>query len=122
MNQDVIDAPVVATLGAAQQASSGIALQRRGDIVGAGASLQETSGLIQVIAAAARDPSVDIEKMERLWVMHEKLKARADEEAFNAAMNKAQGEMGRVSVDAANQQTRSTYATYGQLEIGRAHV
>jgi len=63
MNQDVIDAPVTATLGAAQQASSGIALQRRGDIVGAGASLQETSGLIQVIAAAARDPSVDIEKM-----------------------------------------------------------
>ena len=44
------------------------------------------------------------------------LKARADEEAFNAAMNKAQGEMGRVSVDAANQQTRSTYATYGQLD------
>lgn len=116
MNQDVIDAPVTATLGAAQQDSSGIAMQRRGDIVGAGASLHETSGLIQVIAAAARDPSVDIEKMERLWVMHEKLKARADEEAFNAAMNKAQGEMGRVSVDAANQQTRSTYATYGQLD------
>jgi ERF superfamily len=116
MNQDVIDAPVTATLGAAQQASSGIALQRRGDIVGASASLQETSGLIQVIAVAARDPSVDIEKMERLWVMHEKLKARADEEAFNAAMNKAQGEMGRVSVDAANKQTRSTYATYGQLD------
>ena len=116
MNQDVIDAPVTATLGAAQNASSGIALQRSGDIVGAGAPLSDTASLIHVIAAAASNPAVDVEKMERLWAMHEKLKNRADEEAFNAAMNKAQSEMGRVSVDAANQQTRSTYATYGQLD------
>ena len=81
-----------------------------------GLSNQEAGSLIHIIAAAARDPSVDIDKMERLWAMHERLKNRAAEEAFNAAMNKAQGEMGRVSADAANQQTRSVYATYGKLD------
>lgn len=81
-----------------------------------GASSLDAGNLIHVIAAAARDPNVDIDKMERLWAMHERLKGRADEEAFNAAMNKAQGEMGRVAVDAANAQTRSVYATYGQLD------
>jgi hypothetical protein len=76
----------------------------------------EASSLIHVIAAAARDPAVDIDKMERLWAMHERLKNRAAEEAFNAAMNKAQSRMGRVSADAANPQTKSLYATYGKLD------
>ena len=83
---------------------------------GAARSIQEAGNLIHVIAAAARDPSVDIDKMERLWAMHEQLISRAAEEAFNAAMNKAQQEMGRVAADAANQQTRSVYATYGKLD------
>ena len=82
----------------------------------ADASNCEAGNLIHVIAAAARDPSVDIDKMERLWAMHERLTNRASEEAFNAAMNKAQSEMGCVSADAANAQTRSVYATYGQLD------
>lgn len=80
------------------------------------ASNHEAGNFIQIIAQAARDPSVDIEKMERLWQMHERLKNRAAEEAFNAAMNLAQSEMGRVSADAVNTQTRSRYATYGNLD------
>lgn len=80
------------------------------------ASNHEAGSLIHVIAAAARDPAVDIDKMERLWAMHERLKNRAAEEAFNAAMNKAQSEMGRVSADAINPQTKSNYATYGKLD------
>ena len=80
------------------------------------ASDAEAGSLIHVIAAAARDPAVDIDKMERLWAMHERLKNRAAEEAFNAAMNRAQSRMGRVSADAANPQTKSLYATYGKLD------
>lgn len=102
---------------AAQSASNGVVLQqRRGDIVGSGAVLNDTARLIHVIAEAASNPAIDVDKMERLWAMHEKLKNRADEEAFNAAMSRAQSEMGRVSADAANQQTRSTYATYAALD------
>jgi hypothetical protein len=70
----------------------------------------------QVIAAAASNPQVDVEKMERLWAMHERLASRDSEQAFNDAMMCAQGEMGRISADATNNQTRSKYATYGQLD------
>lgn len=70
----------------------------------------------QVITTAAANPQVDIEKMERLWAMHERLAAHDAELAFNAAMNAAQSEMGRISADATNPQTRSKYATYGQLD------
>lgn len=110
--------PVEQARNAAQSANNGVVLQqqRRGDIVGAGAALNDTARLIHVIAEAASNPAIDVDKMERLWAMHEKLKNRADEEAFNAAMSRAQSEMGRVSADAANQQTRSTYATYAALD------
>lgn len=80
------------------------------------ARVDEAASLIQVIAAAARNPQVDIEKMERLWVIHEGLRNRTAEEAFNSAMNQAQGEMGPIGVDATNQQTRSKYATYAKLD------
>ena len=116
MTIELIEPETVA--GAAQQASNGVALQqqRRGGMVGASASLNDTARLIHVIAEAASNPAIDVDKMERLWAMHEKLKNRADEEAFNAAMSRAQSEMGRVSADAANQQTRSVYATYAALD------
>lgn len=116
MNTEVIE-PVAQISNAGQSASNGVVLQQqRGGMVGAGASLNDTARLIHVIAEAASNPAIDVDKMERLWAMHEKLKNRADEEAFNAAMSKAQSEMGRVSADAANQQTRSVYATYAALD------
>ncbi len=92
------------------------ALQVRQESPVAVATNNEAASLIQAIAAAARDPNVDAEKMERLYGMHERIKNRAAEEAFNAAMNAAQREMGRVSADAINPQTRSQYATYGKLD------
>lgn len=110
---EVIDAPA-AVLTQQPQPAQPLAVHRSQQSVAV--ANQEAASLIQVIADAARDPSVDINKMERLWEMHEKLKNRADEEAFNAAMNKAQSEMGRVAADAANPQTKSLYATYGKLD------
>lgn len=76
----------------------------------------DAAALIQAISAAAANPQTDIEKMERLWAMHERIVARDAEQAFNEAMGAAQGEMGRISADATNTQTRSKYATYGQLD------
>ncbi|WP_374257668.1 ERF family protein [Aquabacterium sp.] len=76
----------------------------------------DSAALIQAITAAANNPQTDIEKMERLWAMHERIAARDAEQAFNDAMTSAQSEMGRVSADATNNQTRSKYATYGQLD------
>ena len=76
----------------------------------------DAAALIQAISAAAANPQTDIEKMERLWAMHERIVARDAEQAFNESMGAAQGDMGRISADATNKQTHSKYATYGQLD------
>lgn len=75
----------------------------------------EIATVMHAITAAANDPNVDIDKMERLLSMHERMHARANEQKFNAAMTKAQAAMGPISADAVNPQTRSTYASYAQL-------
>lgn len=76
----------------------------------------ETTTLAHAIISAATDPAVNVEKMERLLAMHERITARDAEQQFNAAMVQAQALMGRISADATNPQTRSKYATYAQLD------
>lgn len=74
------------------------------------------SGLLEVVARAARDPSVDIDKLERLIAMQERVQARDAELAFNKALNAAQGEMRPIAANASNPQTRSRYATFDKLD------
>lgn len=76
----------------------------------------EPETLMAVIARAASDPSVDIEKMDRLLQMQERLEQRAAEADFNEAMTKAQIEMGRVKTNKDNSQTHSRYADYAALD------
>lgn len=77
---------------------------------------QDAAAIINVIERAAMNPEVDIDKMERLLQMQERIMARNAETAFNAAMTDAQSEMRQVSADANNPQTRSKYATYSALD------
>lgn len=70
----------------------------------------ETSALISMIERAARDPSVDIDKMERLFQMHERVEAKQRESAFNTAMAAAQAELRPVVRTLNNTQTSSKYA------------
>lgn len=76
----------------------------------------DTTSLLQVITRAASDASVDIDKMERLMQMHERLVARDAEQAFNAALTAVQSEMRPVAAKANNKQTKSRYATYDALD------
>jgi hypothetical protein len=76
----------------------------------------DTGSLLQIISRAASDQSVDIDKMERLMAMHERLVARDAEQAFNAALTAAQTEMRPIAADADNPQTRSKYASYAALD------
>lgn len=76
---------------------------------------QETE-TVSLIERLAKDPSVDVDKLERLLQMQERVLARNAEAAFNQAMTAAQMEMGRISADATNPQTRSKYASYGKLD------
>jgi hypothetical protein len=87
-----------------------VAKQTDGAVADYGASL------VDVIARAARDPNVDIDKMERLLQMQERVEARNAEMAFNQALNAAQGEMRPIAANASNPQTRSRYATFDKLD------
>lgn len=76
----------------------------------------EPTSLMAVIARAATDPSVDIDKMERLLAMKERVDARDAEAEFNQALSACQAETGRIEADMENPQTRSRYASYAALD------
>lgn len=68
------------------------------------------NALIQVIERAASNPNIDVEKMERLLAMQERILDRNAEVAFNEAMRAAQEEMPKVLRNKRNDQTNSNYA------------
>lgn len=76
----------------------------------------ESATLMAIISRAASDPAFDVAKVERLLEMHRQIGARQSEAAFNVAMSLAQAEMGPVSADANNSQTKSKYASYAKLD------
>jgi hypothetical protein len=78
--------------------------------------LQKMNPLEAMIERAARDPSIDLTRMERLIELRNAERAEARREAFNVALATAQQKMRRIVADAKNTQTSSRYATYGQLD------
>lgn len=80
------------------------------------ARASESHALIAALERAAKDPSVDISKMERLFAMRKEIVLEAAEAAFNQAMSSAQQEMRPIATDASNPQTHSKYASYAQLD------
>jgi hypothetical protein len=72
--------------------------------------------ILSMIERASRDPAVDIDKMERLILMQERMQAKAARDEFDAAMADAQEAMRAISPDKDNSQTKSKYATYAALD------
>lgn len=70
----------------------------------------ESAALLSMIERAASDPRVDIDKMERLFVMHERVEKRRAEQAYNAAMAAAQEAMPAVVKNKTNDHTKARYA------------
>jgi hypothetical protein len=75
-----------------------------------------TSDLLAVIERAAHDPSMDVDRFQRLLDILEMQTNRINERAFTAALVLAQSEMQPINADADNPQTRSKYATYAALD------
>jgi hypothetical protein len=63
------------------------------------AAQQTGMDIAAVIAAAARDPEVNVEKMSKLLEMHERIEARKAETAFTEAMNSIQARVPRIVKD-----------------------
>lgn len=82
----------------------------------------EASAILGMIERAARDPSVDINKLQQLMEMRERVEARNAEAAFDRALTSAQAAMGRVRTDSNNPQTKSRYASYGALDAAMRPV
>ena len=76
----------------------------------------DSAALMQVISRAASDPAYDIDKMERLFKMHQEIVARDAEREFNTAMAGVQAKSRRVAADLHNPQTHSNYASYAALD------
>lgn len=88
-----------------------VATRPQGQVVSADAAT-----IMDVIRAAASDPNMDVDKLERLTALYERLTARQAEQAFNLAMKLAQTEMRAVAADAQNPSTHSKYASYAALD------
>jgi hypothetical protein len=82
----------------------------------------ETSAVLHMIERAARDPAVDIDKLQQLMAMRERIEARTAEADFDKALTAAQAGMGRVRTDSNNPQTKSRYASYGALDAAMRPV
>ena len=71
--------------------------------------------LLEVISNAARDPSVDVSKMQALLNMKHEEERRNAENAYIVAMEQAQTAMPLVLKDATNPQTKSLYVRLENL-------
>jgi hypothetical protein len=97
--------------------------QTVGEIIGerdnekTGNAIALAGGILNVIAKAAADPNTDVDKLERLLAMQERVLEREAEQAFNAAMRAAQDSMGPVLKNKSNKETHSTYADLEQISL-----
>jgi hypothetical protein len=69
-----------------------------------------TDPMLAMIERAARDPAVDIDKLERLFALQREMLAEQKKTAYNAAMSRVQAQLKPVFRDAMNNQTNSPYA------------
>jgi hypothetical protein len=78
--------------------------------------MPEAGSILAVIARAAADPNVDVEKLERLFALQERFVAKQAETEFNAAISRVQAKVGRATKNKWNPQTKSGYADYAAVD------
>lgn len=76
----------------------------------------ESAAMMLVIQRAATDPNCDVEKMERLYAMHERMLDRQAAQEFAEAMALCQAEAKKAAKDRTNTQTKSDYATLEAID------
>lgn len=76
------------------------------------------AAILSIIERAARDPGVDVDKMERMFAMHERMMAQEAKAAYAAALAEMQpklpaiDERGQINV---GNEVRSTYAKWADI-------
>ncbi|WP_460044174.1 ERF family protein [Pseudomonas sp. S2_H01] len=80
------------------------------------AATNESTAMLTMIQRAATDPAFDADKMQKMMEMYERHTDRTAAAAFNAAMVRAQAEIGPVFRDKYNAQTSSSYAALESID------
>lgn len=80
------------------------------------AATNESTAMLTMIQRAATDPAFDADKMQKMMEMYERHTDRTAAAAFNAAMVRAQAEIGPVFRDKFNAQTSSSYAALESID------
>lgn len=84
--------------------------------------MHDSDTLLGIIKGISENPDVDVEKVERLLSMYERMQAQARlvaiEQAFSEAFARAQADMKPIAVDSSNPQTKSRYASQAAIDIG----
>ncbi|MDZ5602561.1 ERF family protein [Pseudomonas sp. RP23018S] len=96
--------------------TAAIAEHRESRQITAAAATPEATAMLTMVQRAATDPSFDTEKMQAMMAMYERYTDRSASAAFNAAMVRAQAEIGPVFRDKYNSQTNSSYAALESID------
>ena len=91
----------------ASEATTAIATKRRNKSPESPASMFER---------LAKDPNVDVDKLERLMSMYERAEAKRAETEFAGALGRAQEKIKPVLADDYNENTNSKYPSYEKLD------
>lgn len=76
----------------------------------------ESRSIMSVIERAAMNPDVDIDKMERLLQMQERILARNAEAAYNEALASLQASMPSIRKGGKNEHTKKSYARLEDIQ------
>lgn len=76
----------------------------------------DAAALMEVITRAGKDPATDVDKLERLMGLYERINDKRAEQLFNDAMTAAQAQMPQVLRNKENDQTNSRYADLAALD------
>src|SRR5439155_14339519 len=83
------------------------------------APLAEATSLLEIISRAVADPRMDVEKMERLFALHERMQAEERRKAFMAGLARLQAKLPQIRKDGrivVGGQERSRYARIEDID------
>lgn len=90
-------------------------MQQSGEVVAA----SESASFLHMIERASRDPSVDVDKMERIMAMHERMLSKQAEVAFNTALAEMQTKLPELpengKIKNKTGQVQSTYVLWEDM-------
>lgn len=80
------------------------------------ATVTDTASIMAVISRAASDPNTDVEKLERMMAMYERMESRQSEVAFNAALTQLQADLPEITERGQIKHGEKIISTYAKWE------